>query len=165
MGNALLMARSGLLNQRSVGMQHATTLLTASRSAHNQTEAMTCPAEYDLAAELAAALAAVPPITETDTQEARAASRPGRSYWSDDDGNITAFDDDDDMDDAPTPPPAAPPCEPIMRFPEPRSAIWRNRDCDQPVTLVARMSAPGLPDHYLTEANVGIPVSEVFFEN
>jgi hypothetical protein len=96
MGNALVMAQSGLLNQRSAGMQRATTLLSASRSARNQTETVTCPSDYDLSAELAAALDAVPPISDADRQEAQAASRPGRSYWSDDAGNISAFDDDDD---------------------------------------------------------------------
>jgi hypothetical protein len=96
MGNALVMAQSGALNQRGAGMQRATTLLTASRSARKQPETVTCPSDYDISAKLAAAIAAVPPITDADRQEARAASRPGRSYWSDDAGNIYAFDYADD---------------------------------------------------------------------
>ena len=163
MGNALVMAQSGALNQRGAGMQRATTLLTASRSARKQPETVTCPSDYDISAKLAAALAAVPPISEADIQEARAASRPGRSYWSDDAGNIYAFDYDDYR--VANPSPSVAPSEPIVWFPKPRVAMWRNADFDKPVTLVARMSEPGLPDHYLTSEGSGIPVSEVIFGN
>jgi hypothetical protein len=165
MGNALVIAQPGLLNQRSVGLERAAKLLTTSRSARKQPEMVTCPPDYNLPAVLAAAISALPPITDTDRLEARAAARPGRSYWSDDAGNIYAFDYADDWNDAPAPSQSAAPSEPIVRFPEPIAAMWRNADFDKPVTLVARMSEPGLPDHYLTDGNIGIPVSEVIFGN
>jgi hypothetical protein len=50
-------------------------------------------------------------------------------------------------------------------FPQPVTAIWRNKDSDKPVVLVGKMSAPGLPDHFLTDKNTGIPASEVLFGN
>lgn len=164
MGNALLMAQSGLLNQRSVGLQRAMALLAASRSPRNQNQALLAESSeaYDLAAELAATLAATPRITDADREEARAASRPGRMYWSDEAGNVFAL---DDSDESPNPPTSADPTHPVVRFPEPISATWRNKDFDKPVILVARMIEPGLPDHYLTDDNSGIPASEVFFEN
>lgn len=39
-----------------------------------------------------------------------------------------------------------------------------NKDHDLPVILVAIMSQPGLPDHYLTDTKTGIPTSEVVFD-
>ncbi len=67
----------------------------------------------------------------------------------------------------PRPPASAPstPFAPFVKFPDPVSGIWRNKDSDNPVVIVARISEPGLPDHYLTAEGVGLPVSEVFFGN
>ena len=112
---------------------------------------------------MAAALAAIPPLTDAKRREMHAAARPSRSYLHDDDGNLTAYDYSDLV------PPAsqaiADPPEPLVMFPAPINAIWQNSDSDQPVTLIGRMSAPGLPDHYLNSNWNGIPVSEVIFEN
>ncbi|MEY3894551.1 MAG: hypothetical protein RLZZ214_70 [Verrucomicrobiota bacterium] len=162
-GNAQLIAQTGLLNQPSVGLQRATQLLASGRSRKSKTAEAESQTPHDIAGELAAALAAIPPITDADRRELRAAARPSRSYLHDDEGNITACDFSDVV------PPAsqavAGPPEPLVMFPEPITAIWRNKDFDQPVTLIGRMSAPGFADHYLTAGKNGIPVSEVFFEN
>ena len=160
-GNAQLIAKLGILNQPSVGLQRATQLLSSGRSRKSKPAELESQTPHDTAGELAAALAAIPPIT--DRREMHAAASPSRSYLHDDDGNITACDFSDVV------PPAsqavASPPEPLVMFPEPITAIWRNKDFDQPVTLIGRMSEPGLPDHYLTAGKNGIPVSEVFFEN
>lgn len=162
-GNALLMAKAGMLNQRSVGFQRATTLLAAKHHPPlNTTTDVDGQKAHDLATELASALAAMPTITEVDRQELRAAFHPGRSYWSDDTGKINAFDDDVEVANTSQ---SVTPSTPMVWFPKPVSAVWRNKDSDRPVILIARMSEPGLPDHYLTNEKSGIPVSEVFFEN
>lgn len=163
MGNGLVMARAGLLNQRSAGIQRASTLLTASRSSRNNPQPKVESPDFDFTStELAAAIKSVAPMTDVDRQEMLVASRPGQNYCSDDTGKVFAV---DDSDESPTPSPPSPPPEPIVRFPDPVPAVWRNKDFDKPVTLIARMSEPGLPDHYLTVENTGVPVSEVFFEN
>jgi hypothetical protein len=162
-GNALLIAKLGILNQPSVGLQRATQLLSSGRSRKSKPVEVENQKPHDIAGELAAALAAIPPLTDADRRELRAAARPSRSYLHDDEGNITACDFSDVV------PPAsqavADPPEPLVMFPAPINAIWRNKDFDQPVTLVGKMSEPGLPDHYLTAGKNGVPVSEVFFEN
>lgn len=162
-GNALLIAQTGNLNQPSVGLQRATQLLTSGRSRKDKPAELDSQTPHDIAGELAAALAAIPPITDADHREMNVMARPGKSYLHDDDGNITACDFSDVI---PTAPQAAGgPPESMVMFPEPITAIWRNKDSDQPVTLIGKMSAPGLPDHYLTAGKNGIPASEVFFEN
>ena len=162
-GNALLIAKLGTLNQPSVGLQRATQLLASGRSRKSKPAEAESQTPHDTATELAAALAANPPLTDAERREMHAAARPGQSYLHDDDGNITACDYSDVV------PPAsqafAYPPEPLVMFPAPINGIWRNKDFDQPVTLIGRMSEPGLPDYYLTAGKNGIPVSEVFFEN
>ncbi len=161
-GNALLIAQTGKLNQPSVGLPRATQLLASGRSRKSKPAEAESQTPHDIAGELAAALVAIPPITDVDRRELHAAARPSRSYLHDDEGNITA------CDFSAVVPPAsqavARPPEPLVMFPEPITAIWRNKDFDQPVTLIGRMSASGFADHYLTGGNNGIPVSEVFFE-
>lgn len=159
-GNALFMAQLGMLNQRSVGMQRATQLLAAGPHPHHTGKEADGHAFYDIAAGLAAFLAALPPITETDHRDACAASRPGRSYWSDDSGMVYPIDPTDEESTEPIDSNA----DPMTWFPEPVQALWRNKDHDVPVILLARMSQPGLPDHYLTDTKTGIPTSEVVFD-
>ncbi len=163
MGNALVIAKAGLLNEQpSAGLQRATALLAAKRPQPDKANDAPGQTPFDMSGELAAALAALPPITDADRREMRAASRPGQSYWHDDAGNIMAFD----------PPHAVPnssqsvdcSSDPLVMFPEPVTAIWQNSDADQPVILVGRMSAPGFPDHYLNSNGIGIPVSQVIFD-
>lgn len=163
MGNALVMAKAGLLNQRSPGIQRATTLLAVKRPPPDKANDAAGQDPYNISDELAAALVAIPPITDADRQEMRAASRPGQSYWHDDAGNIMALDPSDAVSNSSQSVDCS--SDPLVMFPEPITAIWRNKDFDQPVTLVGRMSAPGFPDHYLNSNGTGIPASEVFFEN
>ena len=162
-GNALLIAQTGNLNQPGGGLQRATDLLASVRSRKSKPAEVENQKPHDIAGELAAALAAIPPLTDAERREMHAAARPSRSYLHDDEGNITACDFSDVV------PPAsqavADPPETLVMFPAPINAIWRNKDFDQPVTLLGKMSEPGLPDHYLTAGKNGIPVSEVFFEN
>ncbi len=161
MGNALLMAKLGLLNQRSVGLQRATRLLAARRGPLDTTTVVEDVKAPYLDVDLAAALAAVPPITEADRQDLRASVRPGRSYYSDETGAVFPF---DEPIQTTKPVQSADQSAPIVWFPEPIPATWRNKDSDTPVILVARMSEPGLPDHYLADGNIGVPVSEVCFD-
>jgi hypothetical protein len=161
-GSALLMAKLGMLNQRSAGMQRATQLLAAGRHSCPDAKEGNGHADYDIAAELAAFLAALPPITETDHRDACAASRPGRSYWSDDSGMVYPIDPTDEESHSTES--VDSPADPVTWFPEPVHALWRNKAHDVPVILVARMSEPGLPDHYLTDTKTGIPASEVVFD-
>lgn len=163
MGNALALAQSGLINQRSVGLQRATALLAGSRSSRMKTQSVAETSDFgSISNDLAAALNSAPPITEADRQDLLASSCPGQSYFSDETGEVFAM---DSPYDASTPLPSVPNPKPIEHFEKPVSGVWRNKDFDKPVTIVARMSEPGLPDHYLTDVNTGIPVSEVFFEN
>jgi hypothetical protein len=166
MGNALLMSKMGLLNQRSAGLNRASTLLAASSATPTSVNPPEPEVPHDLAGELAAALASVPPLTPKDRADLRAAARPGSSYWHDEEGNIMPVD-YAEFSPNPRPPASAPsaPLAPFVKFPDPVSGIWRNKDSDNPVVIVARMSEPGLPDHYLTAEGVGLPVSEVFFGN
>jgi hypothetical protein len=156
MGNALLLARTGRLNQRSVGIQRATVLLASSRTPANKANE---PGRevHDIAAELAATLAAIPPISKADSQELQAASRPGRAYWSDDTGKVMALDEDD--------PESGEVLDHTEMFPEARPAIWKNKDMDMPVMIIGIMRSPGFPDYYRAESGTGLPKSEVFFEN
>jgi hypothetical protein len=166
MGNALLMSKMGLLNQRSAGLNRASTLLAASSASPTSVNPPEPEVPHDLAGELAAALASVPPLTPKDRADLRAAARPGSSYWQDEEGNIMPVD-FAEFSPNPRPPASAPstPFAPFVKFPDPVSGIWRNKDSDNPVVIVARISEPGLPDHYLTAEGVGLPVSEVFFGN
>ncbi len=167
MGNALVMGQSGLLNQRSAGMQRAVALLAARRSSRsNDAQRADSPASHDEGAELAASLAALDPLTEAGRQDLQAIARPGRAYCSDENGNVFAVDDMDESE-KPTKPvgPAEPTGPSMERFPEPIHAVWRNKDFDKPVFLVALMTEPGHPDHYLTDENSGVAVSEVFFDH
>ena len=161
--NALLMAQLGLLNQPSVGIQRAVTLLATSRHSRSKVNDVGSHKAYDSGAELATALDANPPITATDCQDSRKASGPrDRNYRRDEKGVVFAAGDSNEPHNSPQ---SAAFLEPMVRFPKPVAAIWHNKDFDKPVSLVARMSEPGLPDHYLTTENTGIPVSEVIFEN
>ena len=162
-GNAQLIAKLGILNQPSVGLQRATQLLASGRSRKSKPAELESQTPHDIAGELAAALAAIPPLTDAERREMHAAARPSRSYLHDEDGNLTVYNYSDLV------PPAsqavARPPEPLVMFPEPITALWLNKNFDQPVILIGRMSAPGFADHYLTAGKNGIPVSEVFFEN
>lgn len=162
-GNGLLIVQTGILNQPSVGLQRATQLLASGRSLMSKPAELESQTPHDTAGELAAALAAIPPITDADRREMHAAASPGRSYLHDDEGNIMACDYSDLV------PPAsqsvAGPPEPLVMFPAPINGIWQNSDADQPVILVGRMSALGFADHYLNSNGIGIPVSEVILEN
>jgi len=164
-GSALLIAKLGIVNQPSVGLQRATQLLASGRSRKSKPVEMENQKPHDTAGELATALAAIPPLTDAERREMHAAARPSRSYLHDDEGNITACDFSDVVPLTPASQAVADPPEPLVMFPAPINGIWRNKDFDQPVTLIGRMSEPGLPDHYLTADKNGIPVSEVFFEN
>lgn len=163
MGNALLMSKLGLLNQRSTGLTRATSLLAPSSARPGSVSPVESEVPHDLAGELAAALAAVQPLADDERRDLQAAARPGTSYLHDEEGNLIPFDFADLVPgvskhyDAPS--------VPFVKFPEPINGIWRNKDFDKPVVIVARMSEPGLPDHYLTGENTGIPVSEVFFDH
>lgn len=155
-GNALAMTQSGLLNQRSVGLQRATALLAVRPPPRNKAKESDDHKAYDFSEELAAALVAMPPITDADRQDLQDASRPGRSYWSDETGKVTSFDDATGT---------AGPTEHTEIFPEGRPAMWRNKDADMPVVIVGIMRSPGFPDHFMAESGTGLPVSEVCFEN
>jgi hypothetical protein len=164
MGNGLLIAKAGLLNQPGAGLQRATQLLgmrpqTASEQSH--AEALrTCKL---VAEQLAATIATTPKTTEEERELLRATARPGRSYMHDDEGNILPFDHADLAPDVVRVVESSP--DHIEEFPESRHAIWKNKDTDMPVVIVALMSQPGFEDHYLTEGQTGIPASQVFFEN
>lgn len=164
--NASLMAQLGLLNQRSTGLDRATKLLAAKGVSSSSASSPEPQVPHDIAGELAAALAAMQPLTSKDRNDLHAAARPGSSYWHDEEGNIMPVD-YAEFSPNPRPPASAPsaPSAPFVKFPQPVSGIWRNKDSDNPVVIVARMSEPGLPDHYLTAEGVGLPVSEVFFYN
>lgn len=165
MGNALLIAKLGLLNQRSAGMERAIALLVARRHQPDKVSEEDMRELNDLAArvaaELEAAIAAMQSITEEERQALQATARPGKSYWHDEEGNIMETDYPDFATDASQH--AETPHAPFVEFPEPVSGIWKNKHFDKPVVIVARMSEPGLPDYYLTKEGSGIPVSEVFF--
>jgi len=95
MGNALLMAKMSMLNQPSAGMAKATALLAASHKQPNKTDDSEPQEPHDIAGELNAYLASVPPITEADRRDQRAVARPGKSYWHDEDGNVMPLDSDE----------------------------------------------------------------------
>lgn len=163
MGNAMLVCQTGMLNQPSVGLERATKLLVAGRSRKSKPTETESHKPFAIADELAAALAAMPTMTDTDSQEMREASRPGLSYWHDEAGNIMEV---GAPDGGPTCSQSVnSPPDKIVWLPEPITALWRNKDHDVPVILVAKMSEPGLPDYYLTDTKTGIPASEVFFED
>lgn len=162
-GNALLIAKLGIMNQPSVGLQRAADLLDSGRSRKIQPVEAKSHTPHDIAGQLAAVLAAIPRLTDADRREMHAAASPSRSYFHDDDGNITACDFSDLV--TPASPSVGGTPEPLVMFPAPINGIWQNSDADQPVTLVGRMSAPGFADHYLNSNGVGIPVSEVMLEN
>lgn len=161
MGNALLISQTGMINQRGPGLQRAVNLLGGTRKRSKKLQPVAEPEDCDIASHLAAALSAVPPITQEERRHLQATSRPGQWYLHDESGNIVAMDqsgtahDPDPFAESPS----------MVKFPEPRPAVWKNQDYDKPVILVARMSQPGLPDYYLTQEGSGIPVSEVTFEN
>jgi hypothetical protein len=163
MGNALAMAQLGMLNQRGVGIQRATSLLAAGRPRANKANEAATQNPHDTSGELAAAIAAIPPITDAERKEMHAAVRPGRHYWHDEDGNIMPFDEYDDPPDASQSVDGS--SVPLVMFPDPVTAVWSNQDFDKPVIIVGRMSEPGLPDHYLTIEGSGVPATEVFFVN
>lgn len=163
MGNALLMAQLGALNQTHVGLERATKLLAANRSPRDKIQTIDDKKDHDLATELATALASIPALAEADHQAAQMASQPGHSYPVDDPDKINGVDPSDAASNSSQ---SVKCCssDPVTMFSEPVPAIWRNKDFDKPVVLVAKMSEPGLPDHYLTAENTGIPASEVVFE-
>ena len=98
MANALLIGEIWLLNQPSVGMQRAIALLTAKRSARKPIKPLALPEDYDVSAQLRAALEPMgPAMTEADQDEVRTKFPPGRSYRHDEDGNIFVIDDDDEL--------------------------------------------------------------------
>lgn len=162
MGNALLMARMGLINQPVVGLQLATKLLAARSSQAGVPNQLESEKPYDMAGELAAALASVPPITDADRKSMHAAARPGRSYFVDDNGKITSFDAAGTASGSTQT--SGCPAGNVTWFPEPIRALWMNKDHDVPVILVAIMSEPGSPDYYLTDTKTGIPAAEVVFQ-
>jgi hypothetical protein len=165
MGNALLMTKLGLVNQRSVGLQRATSLLAASRRPPNKADEEVAQNPHDTSAELAAALEAMPTITEAERRKMHAVARPGMQVFSDEDGTIYTCCDSDNTSGGSNPAWPVDPSEPsIERFPEPIHAVWKNKECDQPVVIIARMFQPGMPDYYQTDYKTGIPASEVFFE-
>jgi hypothetical protein len=165
-GNALLIAKLGTLNQPSVGLQRATQLLASGRSRKSKPAEAESQTPHDTATELAAALAANPPLTDAERQDLKATFRPGLKVCSDEEGNVYTYFDTDDYSEVVGP---AEPDEPtgpsIERFPKPIPAVWRNQDFDKPIMVIARMFELGLPDHYLTDENSGVPAAEVFFEN
>lgn len=65
-GNALLVAKLGILNQPSVGMQRATQLLASGRSRKSKPAEAESQKPHDTACELAAALAAIPPLADAN---------------------------------------------------------------------------------------------------
>ena len=162
MGNELIMAHCGLLNQRSVGLQHVLKLLAASRSPRNKAMAVESTTDDLTSSALAAAIDSVAPITDTDHQDAQAASRPGQQYWSDETGKVFALDDPAELQNITE---SVDTTELTEMFPEVRHAIWRNKDTDMPVVIVGLMKSPGMPDHYLATSGTGLPVSEVSFED
>lgn len=170
MGNALFMAKLGMLNQRNVGMQRALTLLAAKSSSRrnamsDEIQASSESPEFaeGMAAELAAAIAAFPPLTEADRRDLQVVFRPGLKVYSDDEGNVSKYYHSSDCSQVATPVDPVEPAVSLMEWlPEPITAVWRNKDFDKPIVVVARMHAPGLPDHYLTDENSGVPASEVF---
>ena len=104
MGNALLISELGLLNQRNAGLTRACTLLAASRAEAGSVIPPEPQVPYDLAGELAVALAAIPPLTDAERREMHAAARPSRSYWHDEEGNIMPVDYSDLVSPAPSSP-------------------------------------------------------------
>jgi hypothetical protein len=161
-GNALLIAKLGILNQPSVGLQRATQLLASGRSRKSKPVEVENQKPHDIAGELAAALASLPPITDAERESLQAAARPGQSYWSDENGKVSSLDAPETASDpAQT---ADCPARHMTWFPEPVRALWKNKYHDVPVILVAIMSQHGLPDHYLTDTKTGIPASEVVFD-
>jgi hypothetical protein len=163
LGNALFMAKIGLMNQQSAGMEKAAALLAASQKQQSKADDSEPQKPYDIAGELNAYLASVPPITEADRRDQRAVARPGKSYWHDEDGNVMPLDTQDQPPDFPQSVDSA--SEHILKFPEPINGTWRNKDSDKPVVIVARMSESGMPDYFLTIEGSGIPASEVHFDN
>lgn len=161
LANALVMAKSGLINQPNVGIHSATALLTASRKARKDTVA-DLPENPELwqkiSTQLAAAVKSLPPLTKADHADLRETAVPGRAYYSDERDQIFAF--PDELHPVPQ--------ESLAHselYAEAKPATWRNKDNDMPVMITGIMRAPGFPDHYLAESGTGLPASEVFFEN
>jgi hypothetical protein len=164
MGNGLLIAKTGLLNQPGAGLERATQLLgMRPQPAVTQKDAGSPEISDFIANQLKDAIATMPNTTEEELEHLKAIARPGRSYMHDDEGNILPFDYGDLVPDVVRVYESSP--DQIKVFPEPRKAIWKNKDSDFPVVIVALMSEPGSEDHYLTEGQTGLPASEVFFEN
>ncbi len=158
MGTALVMASCGYMNQRSPAIQRATTLLAAGRSSRNQPQAETTPSGPNSSAlDLAAALNLTTPAPDSILPRTMATSPSGSTHPP---GETVG----ENVVNTPEPSPALSPADSVMPFSESIQAIWSNKDFDKPVTLVAKMSSPGFPDHYLTAENTGVPVSEVRFE-
>lgn len=165
LGNGLQIAKAGLLNQPGVGLQRAIQFLgirPQQASVQSDAEALgTC--EF-LADQLATTIATMPKTSEEELEQLSATTaRPGRSYMHDDEGNILPFDHAGLGPDVVRVVKSSP--DHIKEFTEPRHAIWKNKDTDMPVVIVALMSQPGFEDHYLTDSQTGIPASQVFFEN
>jgi len=96
----------------------------------------------------------------------RATFRPGQKVCSDEEGNVYTLFETNDYSEVVSPAEPDDPTGPsIQRFPEPIPAVWRNQDADKPIRVIARMFESGLPVHYLTDENFGVPAAEVFFEN
>jgi hypothetical protein len=163
MGNALLMVQTGLINQPAIGLQRATKLLTVGGCQPNVPNQLESQKPYDMAGELAAALASLPPITDADRANLYATARPGKSYWSDENGIVSSFDAPEAATDSTKT--GDSPAGQTTWFPEALRALWKNKYHDVPVILIAIMSQPGLADHYLTDNKTGIPAAEVVFDS
>lgn len=166
--NGQLAVDAGLINQPGVGLARATALL----GLRPQPKPGVIPGNEEsveisqfMSDQLATTIASMQKTTEEELEQLRASARPGRSYMCIDDEEIVPF---DHSNLAPVPDVVkvvASSPDHIEEFAKPRHAIWRNKDFDLPVVIVARMSQAGFEDHYLTKTKSGIPASEVFFEN
>jgi hypothetical protein len=93
MGNGLLIAKTGLLNQPGVGLQRAIALMGASpQKAGTQKDAESPEITDFIANQLKDAIATMPNTTEEELEHLKAIARPGRSYMHDEEGNILPFD-------------------------------------------------------------------------
>jgi hypothetical protein len=146
--SAHLQLDAGLVNQRTPGIDRADGLLEPARRGRPFSPYLEPPPDFDLGAELRAFL------EDASSWKPRAGS--GSSACESMAAEVAASERnkvENTNGDV------------VDWFPMPRKGIWRNQDSDVPVVIVAVMSSPGLPDHYLTENNSGIPASEVELED
>lgn len=148
--NAQVQVNAGLVNQKSVGINRAAKLLEPARRKKQVAPCLEVSVDFDLGEQLNAFLDQAKNWDQWPAPKVATPQPPVVVEIPKSSGSRTKAGKKGDR---------------IDYFPVPRKGIWRNKDADKPVVVVAVMSSPGMPDHYLTEEKSGIPVSEVEFED